>query len=172
MIVPPPLIGARVTIRQGRPADVEALRTILSEDGVRRWWGDPAPAESVAAELIGGAGDQLLVVEVRGAVAGGIQYGEETEPMYRHASIDIYISERFAGDGIGSEAVRLLARWLVDVRRHHRITIDPAAANERAIRCYARVGFRPVGVMRDYERGPDGSFHDALLMDLVAAELT
>jgi aminoglycoside 6'-N-acetyltransferase len=25
--------------------------------------------------------------------------------------------------------------------------------------------------MRQYERGPDGTFHDSLLMDLLAAEL-
>jgi len=33
------------------------------------------------------------------------------------------------------------------------------------------VGFRPVGVMRRYERGADGTFHDGLLMDLLAEEL-
>ena len=56
-------------------------------------------------------------------------------------------------------------------RGHHRITIDPAAANSRAIRCYTGVGFRPVGVMRQYERGGDGRFHDGLLMDLLRGEL-
>jgi aminoglycoside 6'-N-acetyltransferase len=50
--------------------------------------------------------------------------------------------------------------------------IDPAAANGRAIRSYAKVGFRPVGVMRQYERGRDGRFHDGLLMDMLRAELT
>jgi hypothetical protein len=33
------------------------------------------------------------------------------------------------------------------------------------------VGFRPVGVLRDYERDTDGrGWHDGLLMDLLAAE--
>jgi aminoglycoside 6'-N-acetyltransferase len=40
-----------------------------------------------------------------------------------------------------------------------------------AIRSYAKVGFRPVGVMRQYERGGDGRFHDGLLMDLLRGEL-
>ena len=31
--------------------------------------------------------------------------------------------------------------------------------------------FRPVGVMRQYERGNDGQFHDGLLMDLLRDEL-
>ena len=54
---------------------------------------------------------------------------------------------------------------------YRRLVIDPAADNAAAIRCYRKVGFRPVGIMRQYERGPDGSWHDGLLMDLLAEEL-
>jgi aminoglycoside 6'-N-acetyltransferase len=113
----------------------------------------------------------LLVIEVDGEVAGGIQYSEENDPDYRHAGIDLYLGERFQDRGLGTEALRMLARFLFDVRGHHRLTIDPALANERAIRAYEKVGFRRVGVMRQYERGPDGSFHDGLLMDLLRPEL-
>jgi aminoglycoside 6'-N-acetyltransferase len=67
--------------------------------------------------------------------------------------------------------VRTLARWLFEDRGHHRITIDPAAANERAIRSYERVGFRRVGVMRRYERGAAGDWHDGLLLDLLLEDL-
>ena len=33
------------------------------------------------------------------------------------------------------------------------------------------LGFLPVGVLRAYERGPDGTFHDGLLMDLLRDEV-
>jgi aminoglycoside 6'-N-acetyltransferase len=33
------------------------------------------------------------------------------------------------------------------------------------------VGFRRVGVLREYERGPDGMWHDGLLMDMLTGEL-
>ena len=59
--------------------------------------------------------------------------------MYRHAGIDIYLGGRFQGRGAGREAVALLARYLFEQRGHHRITIDPAAANSQAIRCYTSV---------------------------------
>ena len=74
--------------------------------------------------------------------------------------------------GLGTDAVRTLARYLVHELGHHRLVIDPAADNRRAVRCYEKAGFRPVGVMRRYERGSDGTFHDGLLMDLLASELT
>jgi aminoglycoside 6'-N-acetyltransferase len=67
--------------------------------------------------------------------------------------------------------MRTLARHLIDDHRHHRLVVDPAADNVAAICCYTKVGFRPVGVMRQYERGPDGTWHDGLLMDLLADEL-
>ncbi|HEV2141047.1 MAG TPA: GNAT family protein, partial [Candidatus Dormibacteraeota bacterium] len=75
------------------------------------------------------------------------------------------------GKGHGTDAIRTLARYLIDVRGHHRLTIDPAAHNMRAIKAYQRVGFKPVGLMRRYERGPSGEWHDGLLMDMLAEEL-
>jgi len=167
----PTLVGRRVTIRAGRPGDAPRLHAILAEPSVAQWWGDPDPEDVIEEELRGGGSSVLLVVEIDGHVAGGIQYHEENEPKYRHAGIDIYLAGAYQGRGAGGEAIVLLARFLFDERGHHRITIDPAAANERAIRCYTKVGFRPVGLMRQYERGGDGRFHDGLLMDVLRGEL-
>ncbi len=167
----PELAGARVRLRPGDERDVPLLQAILAEPEVSCWWGDPEPASMVAAKLRGDDESVLLVVEAAGQVIGGIEYHEENEPMYRHAGIDIYLSARGQGQGLGTEAVALLARFLSEQRGHHRLTIDPAAANQRAIRCYEKVGFRRVGVLRQYERGRDGRFHDGLLMDLLQAEL-
>jgi aminoglycoside 6'-N-acetyltransferase len=108
-----------------------------------------------------------MVVELDGDVVGLIQYHEETDPDYRHAGVDMFLAESARGQGYGREALLLVAGHLFEQRGHHRLTIDPAADNEPAIRCYAAAGFRTVGVMRRYERGRDGSFHDGLLMELV-----
>jgi aminoglycoside 6'-N-acetyltransferase len=43
--------------------------------------------------------------------------------------------------------------------------------NEKAIRTYKRVGFQPVGVMREYERNAEGEWQDGLLMDLLKQDL-
>ena len=121
--------------------------------------------------MIADAEIALWLVEEGGSVVGLIQAHEETEPMYRHAGIDISLVETAQGRGLGRDAVRTVARWLIDVRGHHRLTIDPSAENARAIRAYAAVGFRPVGRLRAYERWQDGQWHDGLLMDLLADEL-
>ena len=163
--------GRRRRHGRRRPGDAGRLHVILAEPSVARWWGEPDPVPVIAEGLRGGGSPVLLVVEVGGQVAGGIQYHEENDPMYRHAGIDIYLGGRFQGRGAGREAVALLAAFLFERRGHHRITIDPAAGNERAIRSDAAVGLRCVGVMREHERGADGRYHDGLLMDLLCHEL-
>jgi aminoglycoside 6'-N-acetyltransferase len=165
----PVLRGGRVMLRPSRDGDAERLLRIRNEPSVWRWWRDAELAD-VEADLLGRNGDQLLVIEVDQQVAGGIQYSEENEPDYRHAGIDIFLATAAQSRGLGGEAIRLLAGYLIRERGHHRLVIDPAADNYRAIRCYAAVGFRPVGIMRRYERGSDGSWHDGLLMELLADE--
>jgi aminoglycoside 6'-N-acetyltransferase len=169
--VHPTLDGPRVTLRPGDKSEALILHAILLEPSVRRWWREPDPLDEIEAQLEGSTGEMLLIVEVAGQVAGGIQYYEELEPDYRHASIDIFVGSQWQGRGLGTEAVWLLARFLFDQRGHHRVTIDPSTDNARAIASYAKVGFKPVGVMRQYERQSDGSWQDALLMDLLVDEL-
>ncbi|MEW2143439.1 GNAT family protein [Micromonospora vinacea] len=166
------LSGRVVTLRPAEEADVAALADIRATPEVRRWWrGDDDLADSVRADL--GDGDlHLYAIEHDGRVIGAIQWHAEPDPDYRHASMDIFLDPAVRGAGLGVDAIRTLARHLIDEYGHHRFTIDPAAANSAAIRAYAKVGFRPVGVLRRYERGADGRWHDGLLMDLLADDLT
>lgn len=161
------LSGPRISLRNATLDDLARVSTIRREPEVTRRWG--ILEEGELEEFL--QDEKTFVVEADGEIIGAIQYGEENEPMYRHASIDIFLTAARHGQGFGSEAVRILARYLFEERGHHRLTIDPAADNAAAIRAYEKVGFRPVGVMRSYERGPDGTWHDGLFMELLADEL-
>jgi aminoglycoside 6'-N-acetyltransferase len=165
------LDGGGVHLRPASAGDADRFAEILAEPSVHARW----QAADVAADARSLAGDDdevaVWAIEVDGRVAGIIQASEETDPRYRHAGIDIVLESAAQGRGLGSDAVRTVARWLIRERGHHRLTIDPAADNAAAIAAYAKVGFRPVGVMRRYEGDLDGSWHDGLLMDLLADEL-
>jgi aminoglycoside 6'-N-acetyltransferase len=150
--------------------DVPAIFEIQAQPGVARWWGKPAERD-LREKADGVEGVVAFAIEHDGELIGLIQFDEEDDPMYRHAGIDLFLSEQVHGQGLGPDAVRTLARYLIQERGHHRITIDPAADNAAAIRAYEKVGFRRVGVMRRYERLPGGDWHDGLLMDLLADEL-
>ncbi|MFE2722355.1 GNAT family N-acetyltransferase [Kitasatospora sp. NPDC059327] len=165
------LHGTHVTLRPATAEDIPALAAIRATPEVyARWRGGEDLADAVATEL-DEPDTQTLVVLVDGQVAGAIQWYANNDDEYRHAGMDIYLDPARHGRGLGTDAVRTLARHLVADHHYHRLIIDPAADNAAAIRCYAKVGFRPVGTMRQYERGPDGSWHDNLLMDLLADEI-
>jgi aminoglycoside 6'-N-acetyltransferase len=162
------LQGERVLLRRGRPEDADRLIQIRNELEVAWWWGSDDIEEEISEQFI--EADEGFVIEAYGKVVGAIQYHEEDDPMYRHAGIDIFLTTLRHGQGLGTEAIQLLARHLFEERGHHRLTIDPAADNTAAIRAYEKVGFRSVGIMRNYERGPDSVWHDGLLMDMLREE--
>jgi aminoglycoside 6'-N-acetyltransferase len=164
------LRGERVTLRPVEVADVPRLAQIAAEPEVARWW-----LRLSEQDLLKKAGPDenalVFAVELDGEVIGLVEANEDSDPDYRHAGIDIFLTSAVHGKGLGADTVRTLARWLLEDRGHHRLTIDPAVANVRAIRSYERVGFRRVGVMRRYERATDGSWHDGLLLDLLPEDL-
>ena len=156
-------------LRPVRAGDEAKLLEIFSDPTVAQWWGDPHDA--VADAAVSDEENTHYLVEVDGEAVGMIQSYEESDPMYRHAGIDIALRAPWQGKGLGPDAIRVLARFLIDELGHHRLIIDPAAHNTNAIKAYERVGFKSVGVMRRYERGTDGTWHDGLLMDMLAEEL-
>lgn len=161
--------GPRVVLERVGARHAEELRRIHDLPEVARWWppmGDGWPLDDDES-VVGYA----VVLREDGRVRGFVQYGEDDDPDYRSGSIDVFVDPAVGGRGLGREVVALTAAYLIDRRGHHRVTIDPATINAPAIRAYTAVGFRPVGVMRQYERAANGTWRDGLLMDLLAAEL-
>jgi aminoglycoside 6'-N-acetyltransferase len=162
--MPPELRGRAVDLRPATDADVPLLLEILDHPDVAEWWRRDEWERLDESDAV------TFAIVLDGAVVGCIQYGEETDPDYFSTSLDIFVAAAVHGCGVGSDAMRTLLAWLIDVRGHHRLTVDPAAVNARAIHVYEKLGFRAVGVLRQYERVAGGSWRDALLMELLAAE--
>ncbi len=160
------LRGEHVVLRPLAPDDAAALRAIREQPEVEEWW---MPVEDDFP-----FGDDptatRFTIFIDGDVVGLIQYGEETEPSYRHAWIDLFVDSLVRGRGVGPDAIETLVRHLTADLGHHRITIDPTLANAAAVRAYLKAGFRPVGVLHAAERDwQTGEWRDALLMERVVA---
>jgi aminoglycoside 6'-N-acetyltransferase len=168
----PVLRGLRVTLRPATPADAPDVERVLRAAEVARWWPIEGP-EEVLALCDGSDPDvDVWVIVVDGGVGGDSLGWVAPDPHYRPGGIDLALQPWVHRRGLGPESIRLLARHLFRDRGHHRITIDPNRANERAIRAYASVGFQPVGVTRRSEWDAHlGRWTDGLLMDLLADEL-
>lgn len=159
------LISERLRLHEAKVADLPRLREIIQAPGTAEWWG-----------VYGGSGDDEVLLEgwtVRAEerIIGWI--GAEEEPSERFASVqlDIMIAPEEHGKGYGPETLRTVIDHFA-ARGHHRFTIDPAVTNERAIKVYESVGFKRIGIARQYERlSEDGEWLDGLLMDLIVEDL-
>jgi aminoglycoside 6'-N-acetyltransferase len=158
------LRGERVLLRPTGAADVEPLRAIRRTREVFDRWG--------AVEEGFPLGDDPTVtrftIVVDGEPAGMLQFSEEKDPDARSADVDIFLDPRRHNRGLGTDAMRTIARHLVEDRGHHRLTLSTAVDNARAIRSYEKAGFRPIGVARAAARDPrTGDWGDELMMELV-----
>jgi aminoglycoside 6'-N-acetyltransferase len=149
------LTDAELELRPFLAEDAPLLEAIFAEEEVRRWW--PVPDYQR---------DSGWTMLCEGAVSGWLEHHEESYEWYPSVAFDIALASALHGRGYGRRVMELgIAHFIA--RGHHRFTVDPNAANERAIRCYEAVGFQRVGVMRAYERSREGGWSDGLLMELI-----
>jgi aminoglycoside 6'-N-acetyltransferase len=157
------LRGERVTLRTTTAHDREALKRIREEPEVLKWWEPQSPGWPGDEEDV-----ELLTVTVEdGTVVGLVQFWEDPDDDYRHADVDILLTSSHHDRGLGTDAMRTIAKHLTHDRGHHRITLTTSPENARAIHVYEKVGFRTVGVTRKSERRHDGRWYDELLMEYV-----
>jgi aminoglycoside 6'-N-acetyltransferase len=172
-----PIEGPRLRFRPIEERDLPDILRWLADPEVREFYGDPDETVEEAREHFMEPDVTpcwRFVIEehthegTRGV--GEIQYyhpypGDE---WTWSAGIDIFIGEPDArGRGLGTEAVRTMLAHLFEVKRLHRVTIDPEVANRRAIRCYEKAGFRLDGVLRHnaFEHGEYVDTHFMSILD-------
>lgn len=160
------LVGERMTLRPPAEADAGALLDILSEPEVSRWWVGYT-TERIREEIL--ESGNALAMDIDGVCAGAIFLYPETDPEYRHVVIHLFLGARWYGKRYGAEALAVAIAHLATLG-HHRFTLDPNVHNAAAVHSYERLGFRRVGVLREYQLRPDGSHEDGLLMDLVLSD--
>lgn len=178
---PPILQGNRVTLV---PLDEEAL------DAVRRWRSDPAvtrywitqavPTDtSLRAWLDGNraAGALLWLIHDQSARPIGYVTLFNIDQEHRKAEVALMIGERTVwGQGYGRAVLRRVLRYAFQPAADgglglHKVWLTVFAEHLAARRLYAACGFREDGILRD-DLYRDGSWHDQLLMSVLAHEFT
>jgi aminoglycoside 6'-N-acetyltransferase len=162
----PVLAGERMTLRPPKNDDAAALLGILTEPEVSRWWVDYT-SERIREEII--EPGNALVMEIDERCAGAIFLYPNNDPEYLHVVIHLFLGAEWYGHRYGAESLAIVIAHLATLG-HHRFTLDPNVHTAPAIRSYERLGFRPVGVLREYQLRPDGTHEDGLLMDLVLSD--
>jgi RimJ/RimL family protein N-acetyltransferase len=127
----------------------------LTRPHVREWWHDPSTFGAVVAEygpvISGKDSTRAYIASLDGTDVGFIQV-YVVDPATR--GIDQFLaSADQLNRGIGTAMVRAFLEHVFEDPAVAQIQTDPAPGNVRAIRCYEKAGFRPVGVV-DTADGP------------------
>ena len=141
---------------------VARLRQLHRQPGVLEWWGpmeENFPFDEPESQRF------AIVAGVE--VVGLIQWGDDSYEETRHAYVDIFVGDEYAGRGLGTEAMRQMIEVLTKQHGYHRITLDPAVENLAAIRSYDKAGFRRIGTASRSYRHESGEWRDELLMEFV-----
>ena len=76
---------------------------------------------------------EAWIVEEAGKPVGYLQVHPD--------GLDMFLIPAARGRGLGPDAARAMARHLLDERGCERVTVDPYAWNEGAVRAWERAGF-------------------------------
>lgn len=64
----------------------------------------------------------------------------------------------------------LLLQWAFDVAGMNRVQVKTDSRNMRSQAAIARLGAKPEGVLRQYQRRPDGTLRDTVMFSILAGE--
>jgi aminoglycoside 6'-N-acetyltransferase len=138
--------GALTTVRSATEDDVRLLVEWHRDPDVARFWDGETYTEAQMRERLARPAVDPHIVEVDGTPVGFIQAWHGPD---RTGGLDMFLVRDARGRGYGSDAARALATYL-RAQGWTRITVDPYAWNEQAIRAWERAGFVAVD-----EREPD-----------------
>jgi RimJ/RimL family protein N-acetyltransferase len=92
-----------------------------------------------------------------------------TSINHRHAGLGLLVAREFRGQGLGTEALRLLLAFAFDELNLHRVELGVFSYNVRAIQLYERVGFQHEGRAREWGRR-DGAWFDLVNLAILERE--
>lgn len=158
-----PLRGLRAVLRFATVDDAKLLSDWHADREIARFWdGEMHTSEAVIHRLARPHVD-AYIVEFEGSPIGYLQawFGETSDV----GGLDMFLVPSARGQGLGPDAARTLARYLIEEGGRTRVTVDPYLWNEQGIRGWRNAGFRPVA-----ERDADAEHTDRwLLMEFVSS---
>lgn len=174
------LVGKRVLLRMGDPADWRGWRSIrdVSRDFLTPWepawphnglsyryfcgllrrqWRDwrKGKAYGLMIFIRGPAGNQ-------GALIGGIALNDVQRGVAQKATLGYWIGKPYAGQGLMTEAAALVCDFAFNTLHLHRIEASCLPHNERSKGLLKKLGFEEEGYAKAYLQ-IDGQWQDHIL---------
>src|SRR5262245_34525446 len=172
----PYLIGQALYLRPVERADAPLLQSWINHPDITRTILSRPPINLQAEEefidrVTRSEHDLVLLIVLReGDRPVGATGLHQIDFRNRHAAFGIMLGEPSEwGKGHGTEATRLIVGHAFETMNLNRVWLQVFEYNERAIRCYERVGFQKEGVLRQ-DNYREGRYWDTFVMGILRSE--
>ncbi len=128
-----PVRGRLTALRPAGGGDVDRLVAWHADPEVARYWDDETFTRAEMEQRLARPHVEAWIVEEEGEPVGYLQV--------HSGGLDMFLVPAARGRGLGPDAARAMARHLRDDRGRARVTVDPYAWNEGAVRAWERAGF-------------------------------
>lgn len=176
----PVLTTARLTLRQLRASDRDAVFAFRSDPVAQRFNSKPMQTAAQALDLmmvlaasfeageciawgLAGHGDDRVI---------GLVTVSSINPDHRRAELGYDLHRPLWGTGLAREAVASVLRYSFEELALHRLEARTVADNDRSVRLLDALGFRREALLRECSLEDDGKFHDAIISAMLASEYT
>jgi aminoglycoside 6'-N-acetyltransferase len=139
--------GRLTTLRPAGASDVDRLVAWHADPEVSRYWDGETFTRAEMEERLARDDVEAWIVEESGEPVGYLQVHSE--------GLDMFLIPAARGRWLGPDAARAMARYLVEERGRTRVTVDPYAWNEGAVRAWERAGFVAVSRHEADDEHPD-----------------
>lgn len=120
-------------LRPAGAADIDRLVAWHADPEVARYWDDESFTHAEMEERLARNDVEAWIVLEAGEPVGFLQVHAE--------GLDMFLTPGARGRGLGPDAARAMTEHLIHERGYDRVTVDPYAWNEGAVRAWERAGF-------------------------------
>lgn len=170
------LVGENVYLSPVNPSDIEVFLAWMNDMDVTDYTGRTYALTNYVTEqdwmqnMLAKGGYTFSIVTLdEDKVIGNIGL-EGVDPVNRRATLGIMIGEKESRNkGFGTEAIKLLLDFAFNYLNLNNVMLIYLECNERAKRCYEKVGFKEFGRRRN-AKFLNGKYYDDVYMDILADE--
>lgn len=125
--------GRLTGLRPAGSGDVDRLVAWHADPDVAFYWDGETFVRAEMEERLARADVEAWIVEEAGEPVGYLQVHPE--------GLDMFLIAAARGRGLGPDAARAMTEHLISERGRTRVTVDPYAWNDGAVRAWERAGF-------------------------------
>jgi aminoglycoside 6'-N-acetyltransferase len=125
--------GRLAALRPAGAGDVDRLVAWHADPDIARYWDGETFTRAEMEERLARKDVEAWIVEETGEPVGFLQVHPD--------GLDMFLIPAARGRGLGPDAGRAMAEHLIRERGRKRVTVDPYAWNDGAVRAWERAGF-------------------------------